>query len=405
MMNFSSDLLESLQKKTEADESPFFFYDLDFLVEHIKKMEEQTSDSTTLWYACKANPMSAILKIFRNRGFGIDVASLGELDQVTRAGIKAKNVIATGPAKSKSYLKKMINAGVGTIVLESINQMKDLDQVSQELGKKTDCLLRVQLEWEGGSSVLGGNEVTPFGIGENDWKNIDISQFKQLNILGLHAFQWGNLLDLNSIETIWDSTCNKLVQFSKEINIDLQVLDLGGGIGIPYQLNKSAPEFLKINPIIEKLKKKYSLKNVWLELGRYAVGECGYYFAKVIDRKISRGKEILVLNGGINHIARPALTDQAFPVERFDKQKAKNKKEISFKIHGPLCTALDNLGEHSLPSDTNVGDWLVFHKVGAYGFTEAMPFFLCHDLPSESIYYNGDFMTPRVSKTSADWMI
>ena len=132
---------------------------------------------------------------------------------------------------------------------------------------------------------MGGNEITPFGIGENDWKIIDISQFKQLNILGLHAFQWGNLLDLNSIETIWDSTCEKLIQFSKEINIDLQVLDLGGGIGIPYQLNKNAPEFLKINPIIEKLKSKYNLKNVWLELGRYAVGECGYYFAKVIDRK------------------------------------------------------------------------------------------------------------------------
>ena len=70
-----------------------------------------------------------------------------------------------------------------------------------------------------------------------------------------------------------------------------------------------------------------------------------------------------------------------------------------------ICTALDKLSEVKLPGDISPGDWIAFHQAGAYGFTEAMPFFLCHDLPAESIYYNGNFMTPRISKTSADWMI
>ena len=125
------------------------------------------------------------------------------------------------------------------------------------------------------------------------------------------------------------------------------------------------------------------------------------YF-EIIDRKTVRGKEILVLNGGINHIARPALVNQFFPCHPFN---ISTKKNSIFQIHGPLCTALDYLGTFELPDNLKSDDWLVFSKIGAYGFTEAMPFFLCHEIPSESIYYKGDFMSPRPSKTSNDWMI
>jgi len=399
---------DDLIKLTKKSSTPFYFYDLDFLVDHLKQMENSIDSDTTLWYACKANPMSAIVKIFRNRGFGIDVASFGELDQVMRSGIRPKNIISTGPAKSSSYLEYFIDSGVETIVIESINQLKDLDLIGKKLHKKINALLRVQLEWSGGKSVLGGDEITPFGIGEEDWKKVDLTKYSNVKIIGLHAFQWGNLLDTKKLEAIWDETCQRLVDFSKQMDINLEVLDLGGGIGIPYDLETNSPTFNQISPIIKKLKEKYQLKKIWLELGRYAVGECGHYFAKIVDIKHSRGKDLIVLDGGINHMARPALTGQAFPAEVFNEHyfepTNKNTNQL-YSLHGPLCTALDYLGDHYLPKDTKIGDWIVFHQAGAYGFTEAMPFFLCHDLPAEFIYYNGDFMGPRTSKTSADWMI
>ena len=115
-----------------------------------------------------------------------------------------------------------------------------------------------------------------------------------------------------------------------------------------------------------------------------------------------QGKDIIVCDGGINHIARVALTNQAFPATCYSKEATDVKP---FRIHGPLCTALDFLGEFDLPSDIEVGDWVVFHKSGAYGFTESMPFFLCHKLAGEVVYYNGDLMIPRPPKTSYDWMI
>jgi len=139
-----------------------------------------------------------------------------------------------------------------------------------------------------------------------------------------------------------------------------------------------------------------------MELGRFTVGECGYYLTKIVDQKEVRGRSILVCAGGINHIARVALVKQAFPVTAYNNDSTELKR---FYLHGSLCTALDYLGNFELPSNLKIGDWLIFHKAGAYGFTESMPYFLCHQLPGEVVYYNGDLMIPRPPITSYDWMI
>ena len=373
-------------------------------------MEDSIDKDITLWYACKANPMSAILKIFRNRGFGIDVASFGELDQAMRSGIKAKNIISTGPAKSKEYLNYFTDCGVGTIVIESINQLDTLNQIGKAKGEKIKGLLRVQLEWGEGSSVLGGNDITPFGIGEADWKEVNIIDYEYVDIVGLHAFQWGNLLEISKLEEIWDETCKRLRSFADEMNINLEVMDLGGGIGIPYDLTSAPINFKDLAVILRKLKDKYDLPKIWLELGRFAVGSCGHYFAKIIDIKKIRGKKYRCFKWWHKSSSKPALTNQPFPAEVFDPKTGVIHTEnsddlVEYSIHGPLCTALDHLGTMTLNKSIKVGQWIVFHQSGAYGFTEAMPFFLCHDLPGEFIYYNGDFMEPRTPKTSADWMI
>lgn len=394
--------IQKIQKVIDRFDASFFFYNLDALKTHLEYMKEGLDPDIKLWYACKANPMSAVIKILRNLDFGIDVASSGELHQVLNSGVEPKDIIATGPGKSKEYIRHLVKSGVQTIVLESLNQAKWLDEVSLEQNKKVDCLIRIQLEWDEGKSVLGGDEITPFGISCNDWKDFDITKYKGLNIRGFHAFQWGNILDCTQLENIWRKTIEESKKLSSMLNVPMNVLDLGGGLGIPYNFKENSIDFKDIQKILTKLKNEYSLKEIWMELGRYTVGECGYYLTKVIDRKSVRGRDLLVCEGGINHIARVALVNQAFPAKRFDNT---DKDFSTFHIHGPLCTALDFLGEFQLPKSTDVGDWIIFHKAGAYGFTESMPYFLCHKLPGEVVYYNGDLMIPRPPKTSYDWMI
>ncbi|OUR95262.1 hypothetical protein A9Q84_15580 [Halobacteriovorax marinus] len=401
-MHLSPSHKEELKRVIKRLDSSFYFYDLDGLKDHLSYMNDQRDESVKLWYACKANPMSAILKIFRNLNFGIDVASQGELEQVLSSGVKPEDVLSTGPSKSRKYLRSMILNEVDVIVLESLNQAYWLDEIAKELGATPKVLLRVQLSWDEGKSVLGGDDITPFGLDQKEWMKLDLAKCSSLNFQGFHVFQWGNILDLSKLEIIWEKTILALKELSSEIKIEMKVIDLGGGLGIPYQDQERTIDFKDVNTLLMKLKTKYELQTIWMELGRYCTGPYGHYLTQVIDRKTVRGKELLVLDGGINHIARPALTNQNFPCELFRESTA---SRTSYTVHGPLCTALDKLGTFDLPNDIKEGDWLVFSQAGAYGFTEAMPFFLCHNLPAEVILYNGDLMTPRTIKSSSDWLI
>lgn len=394
--------LEKIQSVIERFDAPFFFYNLDKLKSHLEYMSDGLDPDIKLWYACKANPASAILKVLRNLGFGIDVASTGELHQVLNNGIDSQNVLATGPAKSKDYLRHLVKSGVQTIVLESQSQAIWLNEVAVELNQKVDCLLRVQLEWDKGKSVLGGDDITPFGISSDEWKELQFEDLTNLNIRGYHVFQWGNILELRQLESIWTKTIEKVLELSIDIGIECEVLDLGGGLGVHYDFEGVNIDFKDVQKILVDLKNKYKLNKIWMELGRYTVAECGIYLTKIIDKKKARGQDILVCEGGINHIARVALVNQAFPAKAFNNN---NSQTNNYQVHGPLCTALDHLGNFDLPKNIEIGDWLCFHKTGAYGFTESMPYFLCHSLAGEVVYYNGDLMIPRPPKTSYDWMI
>jgi len=393
---------EKMQIVIERFDAPFFFYDLDGLKAHLESMAKNLDPDIKLWYACKANPMSAVLKVLRNLGFGIDVASAGELHQVLNTGVDPKDILATGPGKSKKYIEHLVDSGVSTIVLESLNQAYWANEIASEKSISIDCLLRVQLDWEDGKSVLGGDDITPFGISSKEWQGIDKNRIDKLNIRGFHVFQWGNILEVDRLEIIWRKTIEEVQILSKQMNIKVEVLDLGGGLGIPYTFEEESINFKEVHDLLVKLKNEYKLNKIWMELGRFTVGNHGYYLTKVIDRKVSRKRDILVCDGGINHIARVALVDQHFPAKALINDNPKTK---NFYVHGPLCTALDCLGNFDFPEDIDTGDWLVFHQAGAYGFTESMPFFLCHMLPGEVVYYNGDLMIPRPPKTSYDWMI
>jgi len=381
-------------------QSSFYFYDLDAFETHLKSIKEILHPDISVWYATKANPLSLILKILNKNGFGADVASMGELQQVRNAGFGVNNIIATGPAKSRNYLAALMQAEVHTIVIESINQLKDLNEVAGKLGRKQDVLLRIQLDWTGDKSILGGSSITPFGLGVDDWKEVKLQDYKHINVRGLHCFQWGNMLDLEKLESIWTQTIEKSQKLALDMNFDLEILDLGGGLGLSYT-DEREMNFHDVHELLVKLKTKYELQKVWLELGRFSIGKFGSYFTRIVDVKTVRGKSLIVTEGGINHMARPALVGEAFPCEAINNSSGNIR---SFGIHGSLCTALDFLGEFNLPESIKVGDWLEFKKTGAYGFTESMPYFLCHNMVGEMAMYQGELLVPRAPKTNLDWM-
>jgi diaminopimelate decarboxylase len=408
---FNADIENTLiSHQSPEHEHGYFVYQLDALKKHLKVLQQQ--DVIKLWFAVKANPLSKIIQTLDGEGFDFDVASEGELSQVLKQGIKPSRVLNTGPAKSKKQLASFIKKGVNTFVVESINQLDWLNEVVIEqaaLGHivKPKVLLRVQLQWhEGERNPLGGNSLTPFGLSVFEWQNIHVNNYPNLDLCGLHIFQWGNMLCNEKMFSLWSQMIPPLLALAQSIGMTMEVLDLGGGLGIDYLMEGQSLCWSKVITDLDKIKQKAGVKELWLELGRFAVAECGYYVVPIIDRKTNYDQEQLVLAAGINHLLRPAITDQPFPVRvlRTNFLPANQTMQV-FDLHGPLCTSMDKLGKLTLPENIAVGEQLVFGYCGAYGFTESMPFFLCHQLAAEYIYENDQLIEVRPAQPASYYLV
>lgn len=381
-------------------EQAYFVYHLDALQAHLEALQKQ--DVIKLWFAVKANPLSSIIQTLDSAGFNFDVASSGELNQVMKNGIGSDRILNTGPAKSQKQLSEFVDKGVNTFVVESINQLQWLHEIAIEKNVKPQVLLRVQLQWpEGEKNPLGGNSLTPFGLSVEEWQSIHIDSFPSLNLCGLHIFQWGNMLSNEKMYSLWQQMVDPLVDLAKHIGMTLKVLDLGGGLGIDYLEQGQKLSWQQILTDLAKIKAQAKVEELWLELGRYAVADCGYYVVPVVDRKLNYQQEQLVLAAGINHLLRPAITEQPFPVNLLRDSKAPQQ---AFDLHGPLCTSMDKLGHLPLPNDIEVGDQIIFGYAGAYGFTESMPFFLCHQIAAEYTFSQGELSEVRAAQP-ADWYL
>tara|TARA_B100000700_G_scaffold105745_1_gene119444 strand:- start:4302 stop:5504 length:1203 start_codon:yes stop_codon:yes gene_type:complete len=390
-MPVSGALLNAFDTLTQERHEPCFVYDLDRLRKHLDELMAQ--DVVKLWYAVKANPLSAVVETLAAAGFDFDVASSGELNQVLSQHVGAQRILNTGPAKSRQQLGEFLDAGVRTFVLESINQVRWLNELAYNQGIEVDVLLRVQLRWpEGERNPLGGNTLTPFGLAPEQWQGLYLADYPALNCIGLHIFQWGNMLDAAQLLHLWQSMLAPLQALCERLGFAMQVLDLGGGLGVPYDSESSPLKWQDVLGALRDIKRQSGVKELWMELGRYAVAQCGYYLDPVIEQKTNYGERQLIVAGGINHLLRPAVAGQNFPAQLLRRSTA---EQVNYRIHGPLCTALDSLGQHSLPEDIDEHDWLVFMQAGAYGFTESMPFFLCHSLAGEYVFEHGTLRVIR----------
>jgi len=395
--------------ESSEDEQGYFVYQLDALKAHLATLQQQ--DVIKLWFAVKANPLSKIIQTLDGEGFNFDVASAGELNQVLAQGIDPSRILNTGPAKTKKQITAFVKEGVNTFVVESLNQLNWLNEVILEqeqshYEEKPQVLLRVQLQWnEGEKNPLGGNSLTPFGLSVAEWQNIHADNYPSLNLCGLHIFQWGNMLDNEKMFSLWSQMIPPLADLAKNIGMTLDVLDLGGGLGIDYLSEGKTLSWSKVIEDLAIIKEKAGVKELWLELGRFAVAECGYYVVPVVDRKMNYEQEQLVLAAGMNHLIRPAITDQPFPVRILREGFNENDTPMqNFDLHGPLCTSMDKLGHLPLPSDIAVGEKLVFGYTGAYGFTESMPFFLCHELAAEYVFQNGTLTQVRAALPASSYL-
>ena len=305
-------------------------------------------------------------------------------------------LIFTGPGKTEYELASAINTRIRFINVESVVEAIRIQKFAETLNiDKVDILIRINLNYslaEGTEKMSGCS--TKMGIDEEDYIasfNL-ISKLDRICIKGIHVFAASCVLDykalLRSNRYIFD-----LVKKIEATTNQLEVIDFGGGLGIDYTNENKVFDIKKYGKELNDLILEYGFndKEIIMELGTYLVGNAGYYTAKIIDIKKTKGYKHIIIAGGVNHMGLPLEMRRKHPIEIIAYEEAKLYEDQPFiedekaDISGPLCMVTDKLCWDEYIKRADIGDIIIFRQSGAYCYGEGMHEFLSHMLPDEII--------------------
>jgi len=403
--------------------TPFYAYDLDAVSRQVAALRAALPPSFDLAYAVKANPNLAVLRHLRGLGLGADVASGGELRHVLRAGFPPDQVVFTGPGKRDEELAAAVEAGARVVTVESPGELRRLARIAEGLGRSQPILLRAAVSEAGRLErvrLVGDDGAGKFGMDGGDLRMAaaEAASSPWLEPIGLHAFGASNVLDAGSLAAHVEATVDAARELAAGAGFRLQLVDAGGGLGIPYEDHEDALDLHALGARLATLAARLAEDpaargtRVLLEPGRFLIGAAGAYVARVVDRKSVGGHDVVILDGGIHHLLRPVLVGQEHRVRVLtgaaSTAAASNAQRVPVTIAGPLCSGLDVFAQSAVMALPDPGDLVAVLEVGAYGATESMPFFLSHPLPPEIVLRGGEAWVarPRVEPdTWLDWQV
>ncbi len=377
----------------QTDGTPFYGYDSQAIRQRVSQLREQLPQSIDLHYAIKANPFPPVVNLLASLVDGLDIASAGELELALDSGMLPGNISFAGPGKTDNELRATVEAGV-TLNVESVNELHRIVLTGEASGTRPRVALRVNPDFELKSSGMKmGGGARPFGIDSEQIPEA-IYQLKSMDLefRGLHIFSGSQNLRAERLIEAQNATFELAYRIAQQADINLHTLNIGGGFGIPYFPGELP---LDVTPIMQNLRQQalscheqLGPVKIILELGRYLVGEAGVYVCQVIDKKVSRGKTYLIVDGGLHHhLAASGNFGQVirknYPV--LNPERVADGPRETVTVAGPLCTPLDILADNMEIGLTEVGEYIAVLQSGAYGYSASPLGFLSHPAPVQCL--------------------
>ncbi|MGE4577332.1 MAG: diaminopimelate decarboxylase [Candidatus Methanomethylophilaceae archaeon] len=320
---------------------------------------------TRVHYACKANSSLAILRILEQEGSGIDAVSVGEVMTCLNAGFTADRIMFTGVNVSNEELKAISDLGV-MINIDSESELERLAYIHP--GARISVRINPDVGSGHSDKVITGKKGTKFGIPADRALNV-YSRANDLgfDIRGIHAHIGSGG---QAIEPFLDETeiLAGITDSLSEIGIELEFIDIGGGIGVPYKMNEEPMNLEELAAeVADMIKMETDVKTIILEPGRYIVADTTLLLTKCVDIKDLGFKKYIGVDAGMNTLVRPAMYDSYHHVALADKfGKACTAK---YDVVGPICESGDYLAHERVLPDPQEGDILAVYDAGAYGFS------------------------------------
>jgi len=372
--------------------TPFFAYDRALLDERVASLRAALPAEVELGYAVKANPMPAVVQHLSGLVDSLDVASAGEMQVALDTPIAAERVSFAGPGKTDGELRQAIAAGVA-IELESESEARRIVALGESLGIRPQVAIRINPDFEiKGSGMRLGGGPQQFGVDAERVPALLASLAgADLDLHGFHVFAGSQNLNAEILSDAQRKTVDLALRIAEEAGTAIGYLNIGGGFGIPYFEDDEPLDLAAVGEGLEQLmedrvRPTLPEARIVVELGRYIVGECGVYVTRVVDRKESRGRTFLVVDGGLHH--QLAASGNFGQVIRRDYpvaigNRADREPSETVTVVGCLCTPLDLLADQASLPAAEVGDLVVIFQAGAYGLTASPTAFLGHPAPAE----------------------
>lgn len=348
--------------------TPLYVYSRATLERHYVAFDQALGDHPhEICYAVKANSNIAVLDVLARLGAGFDIVSRGELERVLVAGGQPEKIIFSGVGKLTHEIERALEVGVGCINVESQPELERVSEIAKAMGKTARIALRVNPDIDAQTHpyISTGLKENKFGV------NLDIAlalyqeaaQLPNIQIVGLGCHIGSQLMALEPFLAAFDRIY-QLYLLLKEKGIEIQHLDLGGGLGVRYRAENPPTPAEYGAALLARIPDK-QLKIV-LAPGRAIAANAGILVTRVEYLKHTAHKNFAIVDVAMNDLVRPALYQAEQEIVPVVPRHAHS--EFEYDVVGPVCETSDFLGKHRKLA-IQAGDLLAIRSAGAYGFT------------------------------------
>ncbi|MGJ8616354.1 MAG: diaminopimelate decarboxylase [Sulfitobacter sp.] len=350
--------------------TPFYVYSSATLLRHFRLFDEALAGMDHLvCYAMKANSNLAVLRTLAEAGAGMDVVSVGEYLRAKAAGVPGDRIVFSGVGKTADEIRVALQGGIRQFNVESEPEMIVLSAVAQELGETAPITIRVNpdVDAKTHAKIATGKSENKFGIPIARAREVYrmAAELPGLEVIGLDVHIGSQLTDLAPFEQAYLKVA-ELTEILRNDGHNIARLDLGGGLGIPYQQSNTAPPLPTEYGAMVKRTLGHLGCEIEIEPGRLIAGNAGLMVSKVIYVKSGEDREFLILDGAMNDLIRPAMYDAYHdivpviePVPGIEQQP--------YDIVGPVCESGDTFAKGRMMPPLKADDLVAFRSAGAYG--------------------------------------
>ena len=350
--------------------TPVYVYSAATLTRHYRVFEEALAGLPHLiCYAMKANSNLAVLRLMASLGAGMDVVSEGEYRRAKAAGVPGERIVFSGVGKTRAEMRLALTGGIRQFNVESEPELIALNEVALSLGLRAPIAIRVNPDVDARThaKIATGRSENKFGvpIARARAAYAEAAALPGIEVVGIDVHIGSQLTDL----TPFAEAYRKVADLTAELRADghdIRRLDLGGGLGIPYERSNSAPPLpIEYGAVIRDTLGHLGCE-VEIEPGRLIAGNAGLLVSRVIYVKSGEERDFLILDAAMNDLVRPSMYGAHHDIVPVD-EPAPGDLPHPYDVVGPVCETGDTFAKQRHLPVMQADDLVAFRSAGAYG--------------------------------------